>query len=486
MLKPLRNIKSLLENKMTSKHCLLLVGGVLSVMALAFIPNSAYAVDHYIDRFVISETYQNGCNTVQSDGGITAIGARGSLLGSDNNETGCGYYIDSQYNLSFRPYGISTSNTWQDGAIVNGGSSNYIFTSLQNDDYISKNFRSTLKYFDVGHNVLDTHFYGRVEASTSNKPAYLLFTIYKIKEGVVPSSLTPSVVVNSNNFAKYEGSFSSEELKTLEEDLYHNTIFFFGSPKDYVDPAFYSYLMSTFGLSSDDDWDTQDFAFIATYLPQYNFAYSVNHFQYSVDTDIVQNNLNLGGFSQWYVGIGNNSSSSTFPKLDYFNLSQPYNKNFSYPYTSIRSLSHFVFTCSSESCLDTAGTLLNNYHIKHSNDVSGWDFTQNPGSSWFNVFNFGVIFPFSSLFNSFTDNRCVDIPIIASWLSTSQSHVCTWWSNDIRSTLTPIFSTISLMILFGFIINWLKGSSSPLFSSGLSNTGDSIVSFDNGKHWEKL
>ena len=140
MLKPIRSLKSLLENslnltKMTSLD-LRLIGGVLSVLALAFIPNSAYAdidynaqevntTDYNVVRITPYASTPYGCNTVVSDGGITAIGPRGSITGADDNPSGCGYYI-----------GHGSDNdgqlTWRTSAA--SGSINF--------DYISKNFRN--------------------------------------------------------------------------------------------------------------------------------------------------------------------------------------------------------------------------------------------------------------------------------------------------------------------------------------------------------
>lgn len=79
--------------------------------------------------------------------------------------------------------------------------------------------------------------------------------------------------------------------------------------------------------------------------------------------------------------------------------------------------------------------------------------------SWFNIFSFGLAFPFTSFFQSFTDTTgCVNIPIIAGMLHSNSTQYCSWWSSDIRSVLTPVFSISSIMLIFGFIMHWLRNS----------------------------
>ena len=83
----------------------------------------------------------------------------------------------------------------------------------------------------------------------------------------------------------------------------------------------------------------------------------------------------------------------------------------------------------------------------------------NPGNNmWGNIFNLGnLIFPFQSFLTGFTNQQCVSIPIIGSWLGLgANQQYCSWWSADIRNVLTPIFSASSMMLLFGFIIHWLR------------------------------
>ena len=88
------------------------------------------------------------------------------------------------------------------------------------------------------------------------------------------------------------------------------------------------------------------------------------------------------------------------------------------------------------------------------------NFTEPTGSSqdsifmqWFNVFNFGFVFPFRNFFSSFTDSTdCVNVPIIGGMLHNPNAQYCSWWSSSIRSTLTPVFNIFALIIFTSIAI----------------------------------
>ena len=79
-------------------------------------------------------------------------------------------------------------------------------------------------------------------------------------------------------------------------------------------------------------------------------------------------------------------------------------------------------------------------------------------------FTFGN--PLATWFGMFSNNQCVSIPKLKSWLHGTESQVCTPWSSDVRSNLTPVASVLSIMVAFGLLIHWLKGDSDV----GLENT----------------
>lgn len=82
-----------------------------------------------------------------------------------------------------------------------------------------------------------------------------------------------------------------------------------------------------------------------------------------------------------------------------------------------------------------------------------------------------IPFPFSSWWALFTDNSCVDISTVPGWFGLSSQHICSPWSSSIRSTLTPVISVMSGMLLFGFVIHFMRGGGTP---------GDNI-SYGHGK-----
>lgn len=75
------------------------------------------------------------------------------------------------------------------------------------------------------------------------------------------------------------------------------------------------------------------------------------------------------------------------------------------------------------------------------------------------IFNFGVANPFAGFFALFSPaNTCASIPTLARWVHSDTITVCSWWSADVRTILTPVFGISSMMLLFGFVMRWLGGS----------------------------
>lgn len=95
---------------------------------------------------------------------------------------------------------------------------------------------------------------------------------------------------------------------------------------------------------------------------------------------------------------------------------------------------------SKDEAADTADTM----------DTSGFSFG-NPLATWFGMFS---------------NNQCVSIPKLKAWLHGTENQVCSPWSSDVRSNLTPVASILSIMVAFGLLIHWLKGDTDV----GLENT----------------
>lgn len=118
-----------------------------------------------------------------------------------------------------------------------------------------------------------------------------------------------------------------------------------------------------------------------------------------------------------------------------------------------------IYSCLNTECSSDFSSYVQKYKNLHNDLVSGM--INNLGNSnfvsWFDVFNFGILFPFTNFFDAFTDSTsCVDVPIIGGMLSNPNARYCSWWSSDLRAIITPVFSVASIMLIFGFIIHWLR------------------------------
>lgn len=71
--------------------------------------------------------------------------------------------------------------------------------------------------------------------------------------------------------------------------------------------------------------------------------------------------------------------------------------------------------------------------------------------------SFGVPWILQAWFSLFVDDSCASIPTISSWIHSNETRICSPWPSAVRSTLTPIFAVISGLLLFGFVIRWLRG-----------------------------
>lgn len=88
------------------------------------------------------------------------------------------------------------------------------------------------------------------------------------------------------------------------------------------------------------------------------------------------------------------------------------------------------------------------------------------------MFSFNFTNPFGAYFASFRDNSsCVNIPILADMIHAEQTTYCPWFDSATRDIVTPILSTVAVMLCFGFLVRWLKSTNSD-FSPESSKGGD--------------
>lgn len=81
--------------------------------------------------------------------------------------------------------------------------------------------------------------------------------------------------------------------------------------------------------------------------------------------------------------------------------------------------------------------------------------------------NFSVPWVLQAWFNLFIDSDCVSIPNLSSMLHSEETQVCSpWRGTNIRSILTPIVTGVFSLLLFGFVVRWLKHGSTREFDNG--------------------
>lgn len=104
------------------------------------------------------------------------------------------------------------------------------------------------------------------------------------------------------------------------------------------------------------------------------------------------------------------------------------------------------------------GTIPGDAENNISNDSADW-FT-----SLTSLFNFNFINPFAPIFNLFNNDSCAQIPTLAGMLHSNETQVCPWFDSSVRNIVTPVLGLSSMMLVFGFVIRWLGGSSGNNFT----------------------
>lgn len=85
--------------------------------------------------------------------------------------------------------------------------------------------------------------------------------------------------------------------------------------------------------------------------------------------------------------------------------------------------------------------------------------------SFLHLFNFNVINPISPILNLFTDhNTCVDIPIIAGLIHSSQTRLCPIYPDIVYHVMTPVFQLAGIMLIVSYFYKWLRDDESVIVS----------------------
>lgn len=73
------------------------------------------------------------------------------------------------------------------------------------------------------------------------------------------------------------------------------------------------------------------------------------------------------------------------------------------------------------------------------------------------VFQFTVLDPLASFWSLFSDGSCVNIPIVGGLINMEgDKRVCSWWPASIRAITTPVFTSAGTLLLWGFVMKWLR------------------------------
>ena len=75
------------------------------------------------------------------------------------------------------------------------------------------------------------------------------------------------------------------------------------------------------------------------------------------------------------------------------------------------------------------------------------------------IFNFTILNPFSGLYALFSPGSCKPIPTLGKLLNKPDATYCPWFPENVRSVLTPVIALSSMILIFGFTMRWLTGSS---------------------------
>lgn len=155
------------------------------------------------------------------------------------------------------------------------------------------------------------------------------------------------------------------------------------------------------------------------------------------------------------IGYTNSFTYGTEPSLAYY--SQAFN-NGSIKITSAFS---FVHEFSSESsatsgAINNLGDTMQDIHDEELDTINDSVGDASDSASDMDTSGFSLTNPLAPWLGLFSNNNCVSIPKLKSWLHGTESQVCSPWSSDVRSNLTPIVSILSVTVAFGLLINWLK------------------------------
>ena len=443
---------------------ILICGGVLLSCVLALIPKCVNATTNIVQGSSYKARLNTYCATSNVDS-VRVISSTGSTSTSDL----CGHNVSGSHRFYITLNGdgsITDSSGWTTQRVRLSDPS--IEFSLPNGSGLSSAITQVSSYIPT--NAIDgtTYYSSNDDTNFTNIALAYIVSDFSSTSGFTPIIDFNKFIIQNNNGTTPSSSVKAERVKKLTEDTYNHSTY--GCNPDILNPDFH---YNNFIIDSvinalrqiyltDGDSVGSNLCVYSAYIPHYtDFKWGITSVN-GGNTEILITTYPINGFvypttlssDGWvpamivnpnYTKINADSGQiSTYRALQAYSFGSP---------------TLILGYCSDDdtSCKSSMNIGQQNAFNSHS-EVQAVD-SGNPGLAWFNVFGFHIFFPFQFLFNSFSQNACVDIPIIGSWLHLgSNAQYCQWWSSDIRNTLTPVFMLISSMILFGFIMSWLRDS----------------------------
>lgn len=478
---------------MRNKHCTslhifsrCLIGGVLLGVCFSLVPCNVHAATYIENSQATSGSGSNtnnnwsfrsglryGCATKAvelSDGTVIT-----TVLNSDLTAPGystpmaCSWYLSSSHNLA--RYG---SGLLSDSTIIKYAGGSYVSTNTTTpsgvQDYSSTDtfpalysavsgiaaFPGSSGDFTINPNSIEnSRFIGHL---SFNMPSYTDQTNWSY--GFQPGFDNTSVRLKNIYDNTYLHNTNADRYSSYITDLTEHTYFTCG---DYFDNDRW------YGNIPADTFQSGNIVcsvfFSMPNVPNYAWEFT-DGFSFNTGTGHIEtlpgdsfvsaNHLSYDDVAYMFINLTPYGRSNPTSRYSAFEFSNPIFQ---------------IQSCDDQAECDYFINLSNNY--SDSRSASWVNPTANPSGnfwdSWFNVFDFSFLFPFRSIFGMFTDDSCVEIPVIAGMLNTGSTY-CTWWSPSVRSILTPVFTTFSLMLITGFAFSWLTNGRSFTIDGSLARS----------------
>lgn len=443
------------------KPIAVVLGGVLSALAFSLIPNFASALQvnklpNSSDYFRSSHTIRGGCiaTTVEIGGGINWL--VGSNL--DDITDPCSYRTVDNPSPTHLSYGSMSS-----------GRSSITYNGLTktDDTYDSGSITNDTRYWSaiprpiynsVSGFTLDIEpqsgYFRTILQDSGTIDSYGLF-LYSYSSltgttGFVPDFVSDFTVYDSNGNDISDTTYLDSTYKNVIKEKIQKSVNY--SCGDIVSqtPVPEEFDTSTF---------TTDSCFLTFVVPSsanFILEFPDGFFFAGASQDYNINDANGNPIPRWRLSMFQMSNSYQDMNTNWNNELKHDLPVFQYMLPQTQEDADYL--------MNFAETLFGNHEYNMNN--LGTPPNSSIYQNWWDVFTFSFTFPFQNLFTAFTDNQCVDIPIIAGMLHSSNSRYCTWWSADVRNILTPVITMASLMLATGFAMRWLSEKSSVITIGG--------------------